>query len=86
MLKMSTDVAAGCAFMGKLVEAVKALLEDMASNSYHWFSERATLKRSSGNMIRMLWICLPVRLMPLLRDLMDLGLPMRVTHLVWCMR
>jgi len=45
---MSVDAAAGGALMGKSIEAMKALLEDMASNNYHWSSEQATLKRTSG--------------------------------------
>jgi len=27
---------------------VRALLEEMTSNTYHWSSERATLRRSGG--------------------------------------
>ena len=46
---MSVDAAAGGALMGKSIEAVKALLEEMASNNYHWSSERATPKRASGD-------------------------------------
>ena len=34
--------------MGKSIEAVKALLEEMVSNNYHWSSERATPRRSGG--------------------------------------
>jgi len=34
--------------MGKSIEAAKALLEEMASNNYHWTSERAAPKKSSG--------------------------------------
>jgi len=33
--------------MGKSIEVAKALLEEMASNNYHWSNERATLKRAS---------------------------------------
>ena len=33
--------------MGKSIEVVKALLEEMVSNNYYWSSERATLRRSS---------------------------------------
>jgi len=33
--------------MGKSIDAAKALLEDMASNNYHWSSKRATRKISS---------------------------------------
>jgi len=47
-LKMSVDAAAGGMLMGKSIEAAKALLEEMASNNYHWSSERATPKRASG--------------------------------------
>ena len=45
-LKMSIDAAAGNALMEKLIEVAKTLLEDMASNNYHWLSERATMKRN----------------------------------------
>jgi len=34
--------------MGKSIEAVKALLEEMTSNNYHWTSDRATLQRGGG--------------------------------------
>jgi len=34
--------------MGKSIEVAKALLEEMASNNYHWSSERATPRRSGG--------------------------------------
>jgi len=34
--------------MGKSIKAAKVLLEDMASNSYHWSSEGVTLKRNDG--------------------------------------
>jgi len=34
--------------MGKPIEAAKALLEVMASNNYHGFSEQASPKRTSG--------------------------------------
>jgi len=33
------DVAVGGALMGKSIEAANALMEDMASNNYHWSSE-----------------------------------------------
>jgi len=45
---ISVDAATGGALMGKSIEAVKALLEEMTSNNYHWSSERAAPKRSSG--------------------------------------
>ena len=41
-LKMSIDAAAGDAPMGKSIEAAKALLEGMPSNTCHWSSEKAT--------------------------------------------
>jgi len=34
--------------MGKSIEAAKTLLEEMASNNYHWLSERAAPKKSFG--------------------------------------
>jgi len=34
--------------MGKSIEATTALLEEIASNNYHWSSERAAPKRTSG--------------------------------------
>ena len=46
--KMSIDAANSGALMGKSIEAAKALLEEMASNKYHWSSEGATPKRTSG--------------------------------------
>jgi len=47
-VKISVDAAAGGALMGKSIEAAKALLEEMASNNYHWASERGTPKRGGG--------------------------------------
>jgi len=47
-VKISVDAATGSALMGKLIEAVKALLEEIASNNYNWSTERATPKRSCG--------------------------------------
>jgi len=44
---MSADAIIGGALMGKLIEAARALLEEMASNNYHKSSERATPKRTS---------------------------------------
>jgi len=38
-MKISIDAAVGGAFMGKSIEVAKALLEEMASNNYHWSSE-----------------------------------------------
>ena len=34
--------------MGKSIEVANAQLEEIASNNYHWSSERTALKRSSG--------------------------------------
>jgi len=34
--------------MGKSIEAAKLLLEEMASNNYHWTSDRATPQRGGG--------------------------------------
>jgi len=34
--------------MGKSIDAAKALLEEMASNNYHWSSERAAPRRGGG--------------------------------------
>jgi len=34
--------------MGKSIEAAKIVLEEMASNNYHWSSERVTPKRPRG--------------------------------------
>jgi len=45
---MFIDAAASGALMRKSIEAAKALLGDMTSNNYHWSSERAIMKRTSG--------------------------------------
>ena len=34
--------------MGNSIGAAKALLEEMASNNYHWGSDRATPQRGGG--------------------------------------
>jgi len=34
--------------MRKSIEAAKALLEEMASNNYHWTSDRSTWQRGRG--------------------------------------
>jgi len=47
-VKISVDAAAGGALMGKSIEAAKALLEEMASNNYHWASESAAPNRGGG--------------------------------------
>jgi len=53
-MKISIDAAVGGAFMGKFVEAPKALLKEMTSNNYHWSSERAIPKRIVASMRSML--------------------------------
>ena len=47
-VKISVDAVAGGAFMGKFIEAAKALLEEMTSNNYHWGSDKATPQRGGG--------------------------------------
>ena len=47
-MKMLIDAAASGVFMGMSIEAARALLEEMASNDYHWSDERAIQKKSSG--------------------------------------
>jgi len=47
-VRISIDAAVGGALMGKSIEAAKALLEEMASNNYHWSSDRATPQRGGG--------------------------------------
>jgi len=45
-VKILVDAAAEEALMGKSIEAAK-VLEEMASNNYHWASDRATSQRMS---------------------------------------
>ena len=40
-MKILIDAAAGGALIGKSIEAAKVLLEETASNNYHWVSDRA---------------------------------------------
>ena len=47
-VKTLLDTAAGRALMRESIKAVRALLEEMASNTYHWSSERATPMRGGG--------------------------------------
>jgi len=47
-VKISVDATAEGALMGKSIEAAKVLLEEVASNNYHWASDRATTQRGSG--------------------------------------
>jgi len=47
-VKTSIDATIGGALMEKSIDAVKALLEQMASNNYHWSSERVIPRRGSG--------------------------------------
>jgi len=42
------DATVGGALMGKVTEVAKTFLEEITSNNYHWPSERASLKRSTG--------------------------------------
>ena len=48
-MKISIDVAVGGSLMRKSIDAAKTLLEEMTSNNYHWYSERAILRRESDN-------------------------------------
>ena len=48
LVKISVDATVGGALMEKSIDIAKALLEDRASNNYHWSSERATLKITSN--------------------------------------
>jgi len=45
---ISVDAGAGGALIGKPTEAAKAMLEEMASNNYHWANESVTPKRGGG--------------------------------------
>ena len=47
-MKILVYATTGGTLMGKSTEMAKALLEEMASNNYHWLSERTTPKRSGG--------------------------------------
>jgi len=47
-VKISVDAAAGGALMSKSIELEKVLLEEMASNNYHWASDRGTTHRGDG--------------------------------------
>jgi len=47
-VKISVDAAAGGALIGKSIEVAKTLLEEMASNNYHWVTDTAAPQRSSG--------------------------------------
>ena len=46
--KMVIDAAAGGALRGKEYDETYKLLEEMASNSYQWQSDRATPKKIAG--------------------------------------
>jgi len=46
-MKISIDTTARGTLTGKSINAVKALLKEMASNNYHWSSERAIPRRGS---------------------------------------
>jgi len=45
---MFIDGIARGALMGKSIEAAKVLLEEMASNNYHWSDDRTIMKKSIG--------------------------------------
>ena len=45
---MIIDAAAGGALMGKERNEAYELLEEMASNSYQWQSDRAMLRKTAG--------------------------------------
>jgi len=47
-VKISVDATARGALIGKSIEAATFLLEEMASNNYHWGSDRATPQRGGG--------------------------------------
>jgi len=57
---MFVDAETSGALMGKSIKAAKTLLEEMASNNYHWSSERATPNRAREFIELMLWISLPI--------------------------
>ena len=47
-MKILIDVAIEGTLMGKSIDIVKTLLEEIDSKNYHQFSERTTPKRSNG--------------------------------------
>jgi len=47
-VKISVDATIGGALMGKSIDVAKALLEEMASNNYHWAGDGATPQRGDG--------------------------------------
>ena len=50
-MKMSIDVTTRAAFMAKLINEAKQLLEDIASNNYHWASEKGYPKKGERHEI-----------------------------------
>jgi len=47
-MKILIDAAAGGALMAKPINWAKQLLEDMASNNYHWASEQGNPRKENG--------------------------------------
>jgi len=47
-VKISVDIVTKSALIGKSIDAAKVLFNEMASNNYHWSSERATPMWRSG--------------------------------------
>jgi len=50
-MKISIDAATEGALMGKPINEAEQLFEDMASNNYHWWSERGQPKRGGRHEI-----------------------------------
>ena len=53
-MKIFVDAAAGGDLMEKSIDAVKALLEEMIFNNYHWSSERSSQGAEVTSMMLML--------------------------------
>ncbi|XP_048492988.1 uncharacterized protein LOC125493566 [Beta vulgaris subsp. vulgaris] len=47
-VRITIDTAAGGAIMGKTTEVANRLLEEMASNNYHWSNNRGKAKNAAG--------------------------------------
>jgi len=71
---MSIDVVAGGALMGNSIEVAKALLEEMPPITTTGPVSELHQRGPVESMELMLWSCLQVRLMPLHRGLIGLGL------------
>ena len=70
---MFIDAVVGWTRMRKPIEAAYALLEDIASNNYHWSSERASMKKVVMYVELMLYTFLLARSMLLHNSLIGLG-------------